>query len=243
MGLDSSSKAENIRSRTIFSATDLGKREITSGIKKLSVYIRELTRMGGLLGIMGVGATSLACSSLPEKYISLEPPKPLNPLGVFVNDELFGSTVMDGCGVWEEEGVTCFLAADEETAHVYVKVVRTPCHENPDGNILLAETNIDHRTIDYFQACTVDDVSSDPTQTFAHELGHLFGINFHPPTSSNDLDSKLKEKIMVDAEGPLVGLALMNARAHVGMNYETFLDHRAFDLRNQELSVLSPMAK
>jgi hypothetical protein len=67
----------------------------------------------------------------------------------------------------------------------------------------------------------------------SHEIGHELGIWTHVPTDCDDPETRTHPEL-----GPVCGPALMNPMVHRGLRGITVLDHAAYDLRDEDHSIL-----
>ena len=141
------------------------------------------------------------------------------------------------CESWRPEGVLSALVDDPHSALIRVRPSEGECVENEDGSYPLGRAWVGGEIALEIE-CLRRFGGTPPARSalwpvIAHEVGHQLGIWTHVPV---DCDGP---EVMTHPEGgPVCGVALMNPMVHRGLDGITVIDHYAYDLRNEDLSVL-----
>lgn len=141
------------------------------------------------------------------------------------------------CEAWRPEGVLCASAASSLDGLIRIHAYDGPCEENDDGTYPLGYAT-EGGDITLMIACLHrfggTPVAEDALwPVVSHEVGHELGIWRHVPTDCAD------PEIMTHPEyGPVCGTALMNPLVHRGLLGITVIDHAAYELRDEDHSIL-----
>jgi hypothetical protein len=141
------------------------------------------------------------------------------------------------CEAWRPEGVLCRLVDDPQEALIRIRAFTGACEELEDGNYPLGharfggEITLEIECLRRFGGTPPSEDVLSPT--IAHEVGHVLGIWTHVPPDCGERD------VPVHPEGgPVCGVAVMNPMIRHGLFGITRIDHYAYALRDEDLSVL-----
>ncbi|HTK60126.1 MAG TPA: hypothetical protein VL283_02880 [Candidatus Baltobacteraceae bacterium] len=143
------------------------------------------------------------------------------------------------CESWYPEGVLCALAPSSEEALIRIHAFEGACVEieGQEGAYPLGhavgggDITLEIECMRKFGGTPIAERVLWPV--VAHEVGHELGIWDHVPTDCGD-----PEVLMHPEGGPVCGTALMNPMIHYGLEGILIEDHYAFDLRDEDWSVL-----
>jgi hypothetical protein len=147
-------------------------------------------------------------------------------------------TARQACEAWYPEGVMCELAPSSEEALIRIHAFTGPCMElemedtYPLGHASVGgDITLEIECMRKFGGTPIAERVLWPV--IAHEVGHELGIWTHVPTDCGD------PEVMEHPEGgPVCGQALMNPMIHYGLKGILIEDHYAFELRDEDFSVL-----
>lgn len=141
------------------------------------------------------------------------------------------------CESWRPEGVLCRLVDDAHDALVRIRPHEGECVENEDGSYPLGRAWVGGEIALEIE-CLRRFGGTPPARSalwpvISHEVGHQLGIWTHVPAGCDE------PGVVEHPEGgPVCGEALMNPMIHRGLEGITMLDHYAYDLRDEDFSVL-----
>lgn len=187
-------------------------------------------RMHAVIAAFSALATS-ACGAEEDEVVAIR----------FVDPPLPTTLMMDGCRMWGKHAVRCAEAKYANDADVTVTFVDGPC----GGTLASAgggEINVMTRCFMKPDGTPLPHLK----QVFAHEVGHLLGIDHI--VSACDFETLVREKTKVDGSlqlrihpngEPICGPAIMNP-AYNGVRDLMRPDDLAFDLRTNGDPVYRP---
>lgn len=197
--------------------------------------------------LLAVACSLVACQEVPSprqpdslfSHWTGEPDQWLT-LSVFTGSHalLDEEKVWEACLQWMPKGVICDQVSDRKLADVVIEATDKACETNSDGTYTIgwASSNGVTGHITIMAACPGWD-DNQLIGVLAHELGHVIGIWKHVPKSCD-------EEHLTHPNGEAVcGIATMNPIHNEGLDYTTLIDGLAFDLREQQYSLLRPFGQ